>query len=198
MSTYTEAYEVLTNIRTRKAHKDQLPGIDSTIQRNSILIPEKQPQKPETLTLEQVLGHLARGEVNLTLSNDDTVVLDREVPEWLMKAVTLHQENLKPIVKVRTIFKLIDDYTTKLRYDDPTKGTRPQAFAWLGRKLREFEGLCDLPNGYFDPSDPFADSALSTLRHEYAELTAEGNPYPIPRDDPRPRFPNGKLEQTSA
>lgn len=156
---------------------------------------------PASLGLEDLLGYAYRGNVQLGMNAAEELIIsyeDEELPAWFREALSRNKDILVRIVKARTLFKLIDDYVTKLRFENPTKGTRPQALAWLARKLREFEGLCDLPDGYYDPSEPWADSALSTLHFEYGELTAEGNPYPIPRDDPRPRFPNGKLEQTSA
>lgn len=36
--------------------------------------------------------------------------------------------------------------------------------------LEDFTARCDLPGGYTDPDDPFADEALLVLRHHFSFL----------------------------
>lgn len=79
------------------------------------------------------------------------------------------------------------------------KADRPALLPYLSRRIERVAARCDLPDGYTDPKDEFADTALAALRAEFAELTAEGNPYPLGplADDPfsmdPPRLYNGKL-----
>jgi len=164
-------------------------------------LPDECPQPIETVTLAQALEYIRADDIELGCDGERLLLKQSPVknsPQWIAQIIINHESNLLSIVKARTLFKLIDDRITRLRYENPPNGRRDSAFAWLKGKMIEFKRQCDLPDGYHDPSDPFADSALSTLQFEYDELTAEGNPYPIPKDDPGPRFPNGKLEQTHA
>lgn len=181
--------------------KGEIDGIDELASRDAngkpFKLPKKPPFKVETVTLDTLLGWLVRA--GMVLSSDGTggiTVTHPEpeaIPDWLVKAVTVHNLALSKLVAYRIAFKAIEDRITRLRFENPPKGTREAAFAYIDQQIRKLAGACDLPDGYTDPSDPFADGAVSMLWHEYEELTANGNPYPIPADDPRERYPNGKL-----
>lgn len=162
-------------------------------------LPKRPPQKPETMTIEQVYGFIARSEIELGLNADALTIKDpnaEDTPEWLAIAIAHHEPALVKILQTQRVFTTIEQRICLMRYENPPKGTREAGLRYIGKQIEGFEKLCDLPGGYTDPGDIFADGALDSLRHEYEELTREGNPYPVPRDDPRERYPNGKLVTT--
>jgi len=133
-------------------------------------------------------------QMGLNDAHELTITYDGDtLPAGFKDALRQHKQAILTILKARALFTTIETRIIQMRYSDPTKGTRLQAFAWLRNKLAEFKKLCNLKNGYTDPSDDFADTAISCLQHELDELTAEGTPYPVSVDDPRERYDNGKL-----
>jgi hypothetical protein len=159
-------------------------------------LPKKPPQKPETMSIEQVCGFMARSGIELGLNGDALTIKDpspEDTPEWLAVAIVHHEAALVKILHIRKLFRTIDERTCLMRFENPPKGTREEGLRYIGKMLAQFADMCDLPEGYTDPGDIFADCALDTLRHEFEELTRPDAPYPVPRDDPRERYPNGKL-----
>jgi hypothetical protein len=167
-------------------------------------LPKKAPCTVESLGVDRLTTYLHIAGITLAVGDGDTLSISYDgeaLPEWLKEAIAHYKGEILDImrpspecVQKRQAFQLIFDYVCRLRYEDPSKGTREAAIAWLSRKLAAFADTCEYPDGYCDPGDPFATDALAALKIEFGELTAEGNPYPIPVDDPRPRTASGKLE----
>ena len=70
---------------------------------------------------------------------------------------------------------------------------REALVTYLGNQIEGMKDMVDLPGGWTDPDDPFAATALESLRIEFAEVTKPGNPYPIAKDDPQPRTESGQV-----
>jgi len=167
-------------------------------------LPKKAPCSVEALGVDRLTTYLHISGITLAVGEGDTLTINYEgapLPEWMKEALAYYKgailDILRPspeILAKREAFQFVYDRICRMRFEDPAKGTREAGQSWLRRKIEELAGGCDLVDGYTDPGCPFADSALLALRMEMDELTAPGNPYPIPKSDPRPRFTNGKLE----
>lgn len=83
------------------------------------------------------------------------------------------------------------DYGTRLRCQDPPKGTRAQALRYQAQQIEKMAALAESAGlmivgpdgavaGYADPSDPWADEVLVMLRADLAELSRADAPYPVP------------------
>ena len=98
----------------------------------------------------------------------------------LQRAVIEHKPELLALCALRADFGKLHTQITFLRCQERTaKAARPALLEFLARQIKALAARCDLADGYADPTDPFADVALSALRAAFDELTAEGNPYPL-------------------
>lgn len=110
---------------------------------------------------------------------------------YTMQRLSAHQIDI-PALRQKTA--LLHSYIEKIRYEERSKVLdRPQTLDWIGNEIEALKDRVDLPQGWTDPEDDFADTAIEVLRLEFAELTRPDNPYPVPADDPRERVPNGKI-----
>ena len=94
-------------------------------------------------------------------------------------------------------FALLSLRVIQLRCETPPAG-RSTSLAWLSRQIKKLAAASlafgGTENGWSDPADVFADmDQIEGLRQALAELTADGNPYPVPLPEgcvllPQPNF----------
>jgi hypothetical protein len=145
-------------------------------------LPKKNPAKE--LSLYQTLGWCYGAQIKLSAVSGAVVVDDpnQQSQPWLQDALDAHKGRLLYILGMRQKFIYLCDCMTDLRYRESAfKGCdRQQSLERIAERIARFQAECDLPKGYDDPSDYFADHACQDLDLQYYELTRPGNHYPIP------------------
>lgn len=64
--------------------------------------------------------------------------------------------------------------------EDNGRQTRGELLHAVASGISRLTMKCDLPDGYSDPSDEFADGAMKALRLDFEELRAGSYPVPLP------------------
>ncbi|MCW3061544.1 MAG: hypothetical protein JWQ02_3365 [Capsulimonas sp.] len=153
---------------------------------------------PAYPSLLQTITALAQRDIEIGVVDNDLAVAGKtdKLTTKLREALDHHKPEILRIADLRTKFTRIDGKITALRYQEYVYGaSRQESLDYVWRMIKSFAKRCDMPTGYRDPSDPFSENAVLSLWADFEELTAEGNPYPIPRTDPRMRYLNGVLAQ---
>lgn len=152
-------------------------------------IPDK---APKDLTFEPTRKWLRMAHVDIEFV-DDAMVLHGDAPEWLAVAAQSHADVFQALSAWERAFRRIEDATAILRVQNAWTGaTRQEACDKIQDQIEALTTECfrlyHSRDGYSDALDLFEDGCqIQTLRLLFAELTAPGNPYPLPPGDTRPR-----------
>lgn len=139
---------------------------------------------PATLPFLVLVETLLACDVSFRRRGDDLALKNGGVLTAELKAaVADHKAALLALCDLRAEFSRLLDMITRLRYEAPKKGTWTQATQYVQVQINRLAKRCDLPCGYADPIDPFADEALMILQEDLSELVAYGKPYPAPLPD---------------
>ena len=161
---------------------------------------------PASLPVAVLLDALAALDVSFTRRGEGLALANAAVLTGELRvSVREHKPDLLALADRRATFTRLCERACRLRCEDPKKGTRHDAIAWLGRQVQALAASCDLVDGegqavgFSDPSDPFAGDQITHLLHEIADLIQGEGLYPLGAltDDPLgmdpPRLLNGKL-----
>ncbi len=108
----------------------------------------------------------------------------------LHDSVREHKAGLLALADARAEFTRLFDMIVRLRCEDPKKGTRAAALAYVAAQIGRLgdavlaaglgvgEEADGSPAGFDDPCDPMEEDHLWMLREDLDELTA--GPYPVP------------------
>ena len=78
--------------------------------------------------------------------------------------------------RVERLFGLM----VRARCESPKKGTWENVCAYIQQEIQKLEKQLDGCGGYLDPLDPWSGDTLLMLQADWAELTREDAPYPVP------------------
>ena len=158
-------------------------------------------EPPLTLPFSAVVETLAAFDVPFQRKGEEVALKDprRVLTGEIVGAVRAHKAALLALADLRAGYLRLCDRVITLRCQEPTRGTRSQAQAWLGREIDKLAdgcwesglGLGRLNDrgeileimGFDDPGDPFGGAQIQHLRGELAELSRTDAPYPVPLPD---------------
>ena len=103
----------------------------------------------------------------------------------LLQAVAEHKPTLLQLCDCRAELTRLHEYVIRLRCENPPRGTRDQAFAYLRSQTDKLKGwslgIGGTVDGWPDPADAFADmDQITGLREALIELMRPDAPYPVP------------------
>ena len=157
-------------------------------------------KSPLFLPFAAVVETLAAFDVSFQRKEKEICLKDaqRVLTGEIVEAVRAHKADLLILCDCRSELTRLHEYIVRLRCEDPPRGSREKAFAYQAAQIEKLAGLSvsigGTENGWSDPADVFADmDQIEGLRQALAELTADGNPYPVPLPEgcvllPQPNF----------
>lgn len=150
-------------------------------------------ERKTPLSMLSLLETLEALEVTWRVDGDQIAVRgpSHVLTDALRAAIAEHKPALLELAATRAEFLRIVALIERLRCEDPKKGTRADALAYVKKLIEKFRTTrCDLMNGYSDPVDPFAAEVLATLHYELQDLM-RSNEYPL-GPLPEDPFENGR------
>ena len=143
-------------------------------------------ESPFLLPFAAVVETLAAFDVSFQRKEKEICLKDarRVLTGEIVEAVRAHKADLLTLCDCRSELTRMHDYNVRLRCEDPPRGPREKAFAYLAARIEKLAGLSvsigGTKSGWPDPADAFADmDQIEGLRHDLAELTRADAPYPV-------------------
>jgi hypothetical protein len=138
--------------------------------------PKKAPKHADAVSIDQLCSWLYLAGDKLATGDAGALVVTPgdTRPDWLPALIEARIVDLQRLTWLREMLTHIDS-----RIDIMQRGCEPEKAArgitYVQARMREMQAVCEHPDGFYDPADPFALECLVGMRERLARIAIATN-----------------------